>query len=374
MRSKITVVGAGMVGSVIAQDLAKVHDVVLADINEAQLAETQAKEPRLRTKVINARSRSELEAACTDSDLVVGAVPGFMGFELLENLIEIGKDVVDISFCPEDVLQLDSKARNKGVSIFVDAGVAPGLSNLALGYYDSQLELSSFKCMVGGLPKNPSPPWNYKAPFSPIDVIEEYTRPARFIRDGKEITMDALSEIEEIELKGMKLEAFNSDGLRTILQTMSHVPNMVEKTIRYPGHASDILVLRDAGFFNKDKLDFDGGSTTALELTSALLLDKWKLRADEPEFTIMQMEINGIDRETGKQIERLLLLYDERDSATGFSSMARTTGFTATAVCNYFIENNIEQKGIIPLETLGKIPGAYSYVVKHLADRNVRIE
>ena len=44
-------------------------------------------------------------------------------------------------------------------------------------------------------------PYQYKAPFSPVDVIEEYTRPARFIRNSKLVIKPALSDIELIEFE-----------------------------------------------------------------------------------------------------------------------------------------------------------------------------
>ena len=194
-------------------------------------------------------------AAVRDADLVIGAVPGFMGFATLKAVIEAGKNVVDISFFDEDPFELDALATANGVTAVMDCGVAPGLSNMVLGYHAARMTVESFRCMVGGLPVKRSWPWQYKAPFSPIDVLEEYTRPARLVENGEVVVKPALSDPQLVEIEPVgTLEAFNTDGLRTLLVTMS-VPDMAEKTLRYPGHIDMVRVLRDNGFLDKEPVD-----------------------------------------------------------------------------------------------------------------------
>ena len=143
--------------------------------------------------------------------------------------------------------------RQRGVTAVVDCGVAPGLSNMMLGYHASQGAVSSYRCLVGGLPVKRTWPWQYKAPFSPVDVLEEYTRPARLVEGGCIVTRPALSEPELVDLDPVgTLEAFNTDGLRSLLVTMRQVPDMVEKTLRYPGHIDYIRVLRESGFLGTE--------------------------------------------------------------------------------------------------------------------------
>ena len=360
-----------MVGSAIAIDLSKKHEVLLVDLDHVKLEAIQKQHPNVEGKVADVSDMEQLHSVVSSADLVMGAVPGFMGYQLLEDLIQLKKNTVDISFCPEDTLPLSEKAKEAGVSLFVDAGVAPGLSNLVLGYYNALWDLDSFKCMVGGLPKHPNEPWNYKAPFSPIDVIEEYTRPARFIRDGNEVCMDALTEIEEVTVHDYELEAFNSDGLRTLLYTMSHVPNVIEKTLRFRGHAEKIKFLRDCGLLSDKMIDVKGTTIRPLDITSKVLIDSWKLQANEPEFTVMSMKMSGYSKSDGKPQEVELVLYDEYDELSRTSSMARTTGYTATAVAEYFLAGKYDSKGIIPLELLGSSPTAYDFIRQYLAERNV---
>ncbi len=245
---KVIVLGAGLVGNVIARDLVKDPEieVTVSDINQEALDFLQN---NFNIQVIRAdlSNTDNLRKIISDFDLVVGAVPGFMGYQTLKTVIEEGKDIVDISFFDEDPFSLSELAKEKGVTAVVDCGVAPGLSNIILGYINSIMEnVNSFLCYVGGLPVIRTWPYEYKAPFSPIDVIEEYTRPARFVENGKLVVKPALSDAELLEFEGMgTLEAFNTDGLRTLLKTMDHIPNLKEKTLRYPGHIEKIRILRE---------------------------------------------------------------------------------------------------------------------------------
>ncbi|MFN3693872.1 MAG: saccharopine dehydrogenase family protein, partial [Ignavibacterium sp.] len=320
---KITVLGCGLVGSAIAIDLCRDYNVTVADIDYEKLQEVQLNNP-LRIIQSDFLIINELKRIVNDSDLVISAVPGPIGFRVLNSLIELNKNIVDISFFAEDPYVLSDEAKKRNLTAVIDCGVCPGLSNIILGYHYKRNKITSYKVYVGGLPKNPLPPFNYKAPFSPSDVIEEYTRPARFVKDGKVITKEALSDVEIIEFpEAGKLEAFNTDGLRTLLRTVK-IPNMIEKTLRYPGHSALIKAFQDAGFFSKEKMLMNGVEISPIDFTSKLLYKQWKLEKGEKEFTVMKIVIES-DSET---IE--YNLYDEYDEKTETTSMARTTGYTCT--------------------------------------------
>ena len=236
--AKVAQIGAGLVGKAMALDLAKQHSVFLTDFNDEALKEVQRLNRNIVTSCFDLNDTDQLTEFISRSDLVLIAVPGNLGFETVQKIIKCKKNIVDISFASENLMLLNSLAKENEVTVIYDAGVAPGIPNFILGDLNKDQKVVSFQYFVGGLPMEPAPPYNYKAPFSPIDVIEEYTRPARIMRNGKLITLPALSDIVEIEYNDVgKLEAFNSDGLRSILTTMSHIPNMLEKTLRYPGHA-----------------------------------------------------------------------------------------------------------------------------------------
>ncbi len=363
---QIAILGAGMVGRAMVIDLAKNYSVTSFDVSAQSLQILTQKNKLVKTVQTDLSDYKNYSTLLNDFDFVISAVPGFMGYKTLEAIITTGKNVVDISFFPEDALQLDALAKQKNVTAIVDCGVAPGLSNLILGYHNAKMKIDNFECMVGGLPKKRTKPFEYKAPFSPIDVLEEYTRPARYVENRNIVTKPALSDAELIDFEKVgTLESFNTDGLRSILFTMNHIPNMKEKTLRYPGHIDLMKGLIKAGFLNSAPVNFKGQQISPLEFTSALLFDQWKLGATEEEFTLMTIAIKG----EGKTIN--YLLYDEYDATTQTSSMGRTTGYTATAALNMLINNLFTAKGVFPPELVGKDENCFNFMMNYLSKRNV---
>ncbi len=370
--SKILVLGAGMVGSAIAIDLAKKHEVTLTDLHIEPLTAAKNKCRHLDTLKLDVNASNSLQSAIRPFDLVVCAVPGSLGFQTVRQIIESGKNAVDISFFPENSLDLDKTAKEKGVTVFVDSGVAPGMDNLILGHYDQILKLTNFECLVGGLPRIKKWPFCYKAPFSPSDVIEEYSRPARYVENGNIVVREPLTDCEMHEFDRVgTLESFNSDGLRTILFTMPHIRNMKEKTLRYPGHVEYIRVLKESGFFNSEKITVNGLAVSTLEVTSQILFDEWKLGDTEKQITVMRITLKG-ENSSGKIENVVYDLYDEYCDETQTSSMARTTGYTATAIANLFLDGLFNMKGVFPPELLGKNGTCFNYIMDYLKERGVQ--
>lgn len=363
---KIAVLGAGMVGRAIALDLSKDYAVSSFDISQQNLNILYASGKNIRLIKADLSLTHEYARWLQDADLVVTAVPGFMGYATLEAVINAGKNVVDISFFPENVLQLNQLAVEKNCTVITDCGVAPGMSNFIIGRYNAEIKIDGVSCYVGGLPKYKIPPFEYKAPFSPVDVIQEYIRPARLKEDGIVVTKQAMSERELLQFDEVgELEAFNTDGLRSLLYTMPNIPDMKEKTLRYPGHAKLITDLQLAGFFNTDPINVNGSNVIPRDFTSQLLIDQWKLQPGEEEFTVMRVTLTG----EGKTIEYNLL--DRYDAATNTSSMARTTGYTCTAAVNLITKNLFTQKGVFPPELIGPNKACFDFVLNYLKQRNV---
>lgn len=369
--NNIIVIGGGMVGSAMAIDLVQQHKVALADMNLQRLNEIRARVPALQILPLDVRDQAALRNAIQPFDLVVCAVPGFLGFDTLKTIISAGKPVVDISFFPEDALALDALAKQHGVTAIVDCGVAPGMDNILLGRYNEILRLTDFECLVGGLPKVRKWPFSYKAPFSPVDVIEEYTRPARYVENGQIIVREPLTDCEYIEFEKVgTLESFNTDGLRSILHTMSHIPNMKEKTLRYPDHVEYIRVLKESGFFSTQKINVQGNQVSPLDVTSRILFNEWKLGEQEEEITVMRVTMKGYD-DQDKLIKVEFNLYDEFNPVTRTSSMARTTGYTATAAANLILEGGFNDKGVFPPELIGKEERCFDFIINYLHQRDV---
>lgn len=365
----IIVLGSGFVGRAIALDLVKKHNVTTTDISENVL---NGLEParNLKTLRLDVTDRNKLTSVVNDFDLVISAVPGFLGFETMKNIILAGKDLVDISFMPEDVLTLNGLAKEYNSTVIMDTGVAPGIPNYIIGYYNEIMKITNAEYYVGGLPKERIFPFEYKAPFSPADVIEEYLRPARFIKDGAVITKPAMTddEIKEFPRAG-RLEAFNTDGLRSLIKTMAHIPGLKEKTLRYPGHITMIKALMASGFFGRDKINVNGMEVSPFDVTLKVLFNDWKLNPNDEEFTVLRVIINGI--KNGKNVIITYDLYDEYDKISEISSMARTTGYTATAAAELVLQGLFTQKGVYPPELVGKHKICFDFILKYLEERNI---
>ena len=365
---KVIVLGAGLVGNAMAIDLAKNFDVTSVDVNEQALAEVQKQ--GIKTIKTDFSNLSLLTSAIQPFDLVVGAVPGFLGLQTARTVIEAGKNMVDISFFPEDPFQLDELAKKKNVTIVTDCGVAPGMGNIILGYHNKRMKIHTYECLVGGLPLVREWPYEYKAVFSPIDVIEEYIRPARYIQNGGLVIKEALSDPELVRFEGVgTLESWNSDGLRSLIKTMPHIPNMIEKTLRYPGCVEYLRVLRESGFFSYEEIEVKGVKMRPIDLTAKLLFPKWKLKPGEEEFTVMRVRMIGKEKGLAKTYEYNLL--DRTEKSSGTLSMARTTGYTCTAAVNLVLDGKFTRKGICPPEYLGEEESHFNFIVDYLKERGV---
>ena len=366
---QIAILGAGMVGRAMAIDLAAKYNVTSFDVSDHALQILTQKNKSIKTVNADLSNYSNYHSMLAGFDFVISAVPGFMGYKTLEAIINAKKNVVDISFFSENALELNALAKEKQVTAIVDCGVAPGMSNLILGYHNEQMKITNFECMVGGLPKKRVYPFEYKAPFSPIDVLEEYTRPARYVENRNIVTKPALSDAELIDFDNVgTLESFNTDGLRSILFTMGHIPNMKEKTLRYPGHIALMQSLIKAGFLNTKPVNFKGQQISPMEFTSSLLFDQWKLGEAEAEFTLMQIKISDPEKTICYN------LYDEYDAATQTSSMSRTTGYTCTAALNMLIEKLFTEKGVFPPELVGKDATCFNFILNYLSERNIHYQ
>lgn len=367
----IAILGAGMIGKTMALDLASRHQVTSFDLSNDNLQQLKTLNNSITVQQADLKQYDRYKEWLQPFDLIVTAVPGFMGYDCLQAVIQCGKNIADISFFPEDALQLDALAKENNVTVITDVGVAPGMSNFILGRYNEEMMVRNFECYVGGLPRIRKKPFEYKAPFSPVDVIEEYTREARYQENGNIVTRPALSETELMNFDGVgTLEAFNTDGLRSLLFTMSHIPNLKEKTLRYPGHIELIMALKQAGFFDTELLEMNGSKISALEFTSKILFKDWKLGEGEEELTVMKVIIEGEKNGNNLRVEYDLL--DFYDAETKASSMSRTTGYTCTAAVELMVQNLFNEKGVFPPELVGKHKDCFDFVVNYLHERKVK--
>lgn len=368
---KVIVLGAGLVGRPMAVDLAKdgQFNVSIADVSQSSL-ELVDKRSGITTIQKDMSNAENVKDLVKDFDIVLHALPGFMGFNSLKAILDAKKNVIDIAFFPEDPFLLDKLAKKNGVTAVVDCGVAPGMSNILTGYAAKKLdEVETALTYVGGLPEVREWPYEYKAVFSPHDVIEEYVRPARYIENGSMVVMPALSHPELINFPGIgTLEAFNTDGIRSLAHTLK-AKNIKEKTLRYPGHIDKMAVLRETGFFSKEEIEIKGVKIRPLDFTAKLLFPKWKLQKGEADITVMKVIISGT--KNGRKITYTYDLFDRYDATTHTHSMARTTGYTATSMLRAVVKGLFTRKGITVPEFIGEESECVSFILKQLAERGV---
>jgi saccharopine dehydrogenase-like NADP-dependent oxidoreductase len=369
--SRIVVLGCGAVGKYMAIDLCKAPgcEVISVDVNREDL-EHLAREYPIQIRVEDLSTEEGVTRAVEGADMVIGSVPGFMGYTMLERVIHAGKNIVDISYFPEDPFGLDHLAKEKRVTAVVDCGVVPGMANIILGDQARKMKITRYECYVGGIPKSRNAPLEYKSPFPVLEVLEEYAESGRMVEDGRVVVKPMLSETMTIDLdKVGTLACLNSDGLRTLIRT-TDIPDMFEKTLRYPGHVDLIRIFRDTGFLDLTPIQVKGASIRPIDVTASLLSSLWKYEPGEADLTVMRLVISGV--EDGKPATYTCDLYDEYDPVTGVLSMARTTGYTCTAVARLVLDGNYSQKGISPPEFVGRVEGCRERVEKYLEDRGVR--
>jgi len=372
--TRVLVAGGGAIGSAIAFDLARdgTHEVTIADVDADRLQRASA-QSGAKTVVADLSRDDTLRRLASGYDLVVGALPSVLGYRSLSAVVDAGRPLVDVSFMAQDPLALDARARDRGVAAIVDCGVAPGLSHMIVGFAATRMSsVERVAIYVGGLPAARGSLFDYKAPFSPFDVIEECVRPARIVEDGRVAVRDALEEPELLHIDGFgEVEAFLTDGLRTLTHTIQS-RFMVEKTLRYPGHRAAMAALRDAGMFSTTAVEAGGRIVRPLDVTAALLFPRWQYEDGEPDVTILRVVVEGKEAESRADIRCTASLVDRYDPATAMRSMSRTTAFPAASVVR-LVERGLFRPGVHPPEAIGRL-GLLDEVLKDLAARGVHCD
>jgi lysine 6-dehydrogenase len=374
---KIMVLGCGNIGSVIAKDVAEnmpSAEVVIADVDKYRAREAAS---RIGLENVNwsqadATNCSELSSKLKSFDVTVCALPGGLGYQTCEAAIAAKIDMVDVSYMPEDILTLDNAALKAGVSIIPDCGMSPGLCSMLVGRGVSKLdEVEEAHMLNGGLPEKPVSPLGYVVTWSVKDLIDMYSRKVSIMRNGRVVQVEAMSGLEEIDFPRVgTLEAFYTDGLRTLLYTVK-AKEMWEKTLRYPGHAEKIKLLKALGFFDSETVEVAGTKVEPREVTAKLFERKLK-RPDIPDIVAVLVQVSGL--KNGKRIEYAYTLLDYYDRERQVTSMARTTAYTASVVAQLLARKTIAEKGVIPPEKLGMNEGLFEKLTDEMRKKGIDIK
>jgi lysine 6-dehydrogenase len=337
---RILLLGCGHIGRYLHEVLSARHEVVAVDRARGCPAAVQ---------------QDALEVPLGGYDLVVNALPGNVAYKASRRVLEAGLDTIDVSFYAEDPFTLQGIAVKTGARYVPDAGVAPGLSNVLAGRLVADLgHVDELGIYVGGIPERPVGPLGYSITWSPLDLIEEYTRPARLIRGGETVVVDPLSDVEQVNSPVGTLEAFYTDGLRTLLKTLAgKVTTMYEKTLRWPGHVEKIRLLRDLGLMSEE------GEPPPRAVTARLLS---RLKFEMPD--LVYMKVVGVRGEKRVVYEVLVRPHG------GWTAMQIATG--SVAVGMQYVIKDLEP-GVTPPEYVGMSNRLFPRLLTAIKQRGVSV-
>ncbi len=370
---KAVQIGGGLVGQVIAADMMKEFEVTVVDLDAGALGEVERKCPGVRTALAPATDPDRLAPLLGDADIVTAGVPGRFGFEMMRTVINLGKNLVDISFMVEDFEELDGLAREKGVTVIPDMGVAPGMSNFLMGRGASLLdEVEDAFIFVGGIPAKAFPPFNYQVTWSPKDCIEEFTRPVTIVKDYRQELVEATSGLHLRDVPGVgTLEAFYTDGLRSLPRNI-RARNLGEMTLRWPGHVEQMRLLRSMGLFEETPRTLGGKEVVPLEVAADLLFPMWKMEPEkgDRDLTVMEVDVHGFKGPDEMTLSWRLL--DHFDEKTWNTSMSRCTGCSCAIFARAVAQGFVKQKGVLPAEKLAHDDALYRFVMEEHRKRRIK--
>ncbi|HEV7859159.1 MAG TPA: saccharopine dehydrogenase C-terminal domain-containing protein [Pyrinomonadaceae bacterium] len=358
---KILVLGAGRMGLGAAFDLAGAKDVQAVTVADLDLTRARAVvetigSPKLEAAQVDVADSARVVQLMRGHDAAISCVVYHHNLNLARAAIEARVNFCDLggnNSVVDAELALDQSAREAGINIIPDCGLAPGMVSVLVAHGAARFaDLASVRIRVGGLPQTPRPPLDYQIVFSVEGLINEYVERARVIRDGRITEVESLTEIEQLEFPAPfgKMEAFQTSGGTSTLPEsfLGRVRELDYKTIRYPGHCEKFKLLVDLGLASStDLIEVDGVTVTPRRVLSEMLLRR--LPADEPDVVLIRVEFRGRLSDGGEGTLRYDII-DRFDERRGLSAMMRTTAFPASIVAQMMARGETTQKGAIPQE------------------------
>ena len=376
---KILVLGAGRMGHGAAFDLIHnspdVEAVTVADfdLKKAEAIAAQINSPKLQTKRIDVSNYADVVAIMREHDAAISCVNYWYNVELSKAAIETKTNFCDLggnNYVVDSQLALDAEAKNAGINIIPDCGLAPGMvSVLAMHGANRFDRTDEIHIRVGGLPQNPQPPLNYQLVFSVEGLINEYVETARVIRNGEITEVDSMTELETLEFDNFPaLEAFQtSGGTSTLPDTfLGRIKEIDYKTIRYAGHCEKFKTMIDLGLCSSDEIIAAYVKVKPRKVLGELL--QRNLPADEPDYVLIRLEFVGTKDGARKKLRYDIV--DKYDETTNLSAMMRTTAFPASIIAQMAANGATNLRGATPQE---KAIDADKFIAE-LARRNINIK
>ncbi len=352
------VLGAGQQGRAIAFDLLRDEnaEVVLADADPDALEDVYSwlDDPRVDLEPIDAENRDEVRAALDDIDVAISALPYRFNLAITEDAIVTGTHMVDLggnNDVVEAQFQFDTAAREAGVLVVPDCGLAPGLANyLAADASERLSRIDQLRIRVGGLPQRPQGELEYMLTFNVEGLLNEYSEPCLIVRDRDTVYVEPLTEVERVTFPDPwgELEAFHtSGGLSTLPRSIGHkVENMDYKTLRYPGHAEKVRALYDQGLFSREARETSKGPVVPRELLAKIFEDD----CTYPEADVVLLRVYAVGSKHNVPLMARLQIVDRFDKENGITAMMRMTGYPTSILAQMIARGSITERGVQPGE------------------------
>ena len=353
--SHFLVLGAGKMGVVLAKDLI-VSDpdfrvtLVDVDFNALKRAKEFIQSERLETVQRDIEDQEQRDQVLEGKDIVLCALLHRHSLPVLESAVRMGVHFVDIvgEFTLER-LEFNEEARNKEIIAISGCGVSPGITNVCVGRGVELLdETENALIYVGGNPVEAKPPLRYRIVYAVNSLLGLYEREALVLIDGKLTKVAALSAVEHIEFLPAfpEMECFYTDGLSSLTHTMQGTitGELSEKTIRYKGHAAEVQVLKECGYFSREAIEVDGTKIIPRRVTEAILDTKIAL-GDDQDVTLLRVVVSG--KKSGESATHVFEMVDYFDQEKTYTSMAKTTAFPASIAAQMIMNGEITKRGVV---------------------------
>lgn len=351
----ITVLGAGSIGASVVRELSTRSD----DVTRVQVCDTRSQALQalheqvddsgsLRSFQVDIRDTGVLSQIVQGSDCVISCVPAEHNPELAELCLDVGVHFCDLGgndALVEKELALHERAREKGVWVVPNCGLAPGLVNVLCLYGIEQLDhAEAAHLRVGDVPLHPNPPFNFRISWSAERILSDYTNPARLIEDGQVVEADALSRREDIEFGEPfgTMEAFcTQGGLSTLTDTLAgRVEALDHKTIRWPGHAHQMRFVIGLGLAENRKI----GVRTHLTYRDLLVRRlRKRLGGDYEDAVLLRVLLRG--EKEGRPASLVYEMVERYDPTTQQTAMMRCTAIPTVVVALSLARADVRASG-----------------------------
>ncbi|MDL2263922.1 hypothetical protein LJC31_04640 [Synergistaceae bacterium OttesenSCG-928-I11] len=371
-KKKALQIGAGMIGRCIVNDMIDEFEMVVLDMDEANLVETKRLYPSVETVRGSATDETLFAKLADGVDIVTAAMPGTVGYLVTEIAMKAGKKLANVSSmhgradAPFD--EIGKKTGGLGISMI---GFEPGMSNFFGGRgYHKLDKCEEMYVYVGGIPNNPRPPFNYVTTWSIADNLNQFAQPTTVVRNGETVVIPALSEVMPFEIEEYKnLECFTSNGLGSLFRNFKDVPEMAAFTVRWPGLADQMRLLVNLDLFDQQERKLGKVNQVPRDILVDIFKEKYEKQPGDLDMSVMKVVVKGV-----KGNDKLSYTWEiahVEDPASGFTSMAWTTASTCGIFARAMVDGRISGKGMVSAEMLAGDDDFYHWVIAEQAKRGI---